>query len=119
MLKVLRIKFVPYERLKEEKFKKILKDLAENTIILVDAKLDAKEEAALIAETMRTVSDKFAGIELSSIEINSKKNLGHIDRLKGAIIEKIIGKKRGMTVLGPAKVVQKIKRNPEELLLYL
>ena len=115
---MLRIKFVPYERIKEEKFKKILKDLEANTIILVDAKLDAKEEAALIAETMRSVSDKFAGIELSSIEIK-KKQEGHYDRFKGAIIEKIIGKKRGMTVLGPAKVVQKIKRNPEELLLYI
>ncbi len=116
---MLRIKFVPYERIREERFKKILKDLADNTIILVDAKLDAKEEAALIAETMKSVSEKFTGIELSSIEINSKKNNGHYDKLKGAIIERIIGKKRGMTVLGPAKIVQKIKRNPEELLLYM
>ena len=116
---MLRIKFVPYERLKEEKFKKILKDLAGNTIILVDAKLDAKEEAALIAETMRNVSDKFTGIELSSIEINTNENNGHYQRFKSALIQRIIGKKRGMTVLGPAKIVQKIKRNPEELLLYL
>ena len=116
---MLRIKFVPYERIREEKFKKILKDLADNTIILVDAKLNAKEEAALIAETMRNVSDKFSGIELSSIEINGKKKAGHYDKFKNALIERIIGKKRGMTVLGPAKIVQKIKRNPEELLLYL
>jgi hypothetical protein len=116
---MLRIKFVPYERLREEKFKKILKDLAENTIILVDAKLDAKEEAALIAETMKAVSDKFSGIELSSIEINGQKKQGHYGRFKSAIVERMIGKKRGMTVLGHAKIVQKIKRNPEELLLYL
>jgi hypothetical protein len=114
-----RIKFVPYERLKEEKFKRILKDLADNTIILVDAKLDAKEEAALIAETMRSVSDRFTGIELSSIEIKGKTDNGHYVRFKNAIVEKMIGKKRGMTVLGHAKVVQKIKKNPEELLLYL
>jgi hypothetical protein len=116
---MLRIKFIPYERLKEEKFKKILKDLAGNTIILVDAKLDAKEEAALIAETMRTVSEKFSGIELSSIEINSKDNDGFYARFKNSLVERIIGKKRGMTVLGPAKIVQKIKKNPEELLLYM
>ena len=116
---MLRIKFVPYERIKEEKFKKILKELASNTIILVDAKLDAKEEAALIAETMRNVSEKFTGIELSSIEINGDKKIGHYGRFKNALVEKMIGKKRGMTVLGPAKIVQKIKRNPEELLLYL
>lgn len=116
---MLRIKFVPYERIKEEKFKKILKDLAENTIVLVDAKLDAKEEASLIAETMKSVSEKFTGIELSSIEINGKKKVGHYGKFKNAIVEKMIGKKRGMTVLGHAKVVQKIKKNPEELLLYL
>jgi hypothetical protein len=116
---MLRIKFIPYERIKEEKFKKILKDLAGNTIILVDAKLDAKEEAALIAETMRTVSDKFSGIELSSIEINSKDDDGLYGRFKNSLVERIIGKKRGMTVLGPAKIVQKIKKNPEELLLYM
>jgi hypothetical protein len=116
---MLRIKFVPYERIKEERFKKILKDLADNTIVLVDAKLDAKEEAALIAETMRAVSDKFSGIELSSIEISGKKKQGHYGRFKSALVQRMIGKKRGMTVLGPAKIVQKIRRNPEELLLYL
>jgi hypothetical protein len=116
---MLRIKFVPYERIKEERFKRVLKDLAENTIVLVDAKLDAKEEAALIAETMKSVSDRFSGIELSSIEMKTRKDNGHYDRFKSALIERIIGKKRGMTVLGPAKVVQKIKRNPEELLLYM
>jgi hypothetical protein len=116
---MLRIKFVPYERIKEERFKRILKDLAENTIVLVDAKLDAKEEAALIAETMKSVSDRFSGIELSSIEMKAKKDNGHYGRFKNALVERIIGKKRGMTVLGPAKVVQKIKRNPEELLLYM
>ncbi len=35
------------------------------------------------------------------------------------IIERIAGKKRGLTIIGPAKIIRKIEKNPEELLLYM
>lgn len=114
----IRIKLLPYERFKEEKFGSVLKDLKENTIILIDAKLSMEEELMLIKETMRNIAGNFTGIELSSINSISSR-MGNMDKFKNMLVEKIIGKKRGMTIIGPAKIVQKIKKNPEELMLYV
>lgn len=114
----LRIKLIPYEKLKKDTLKSMLKDLQENTIILVDAKLKAEEEALLIEETMKKVSEKFSGIELSSMDLMGSK-MGNMEKFKNALIEVITGKKRGLTIIGPAKIVHKIKKNPEEILLYI
>jgi hypothetical protein len=116
---MLKIKLVPYEKLKEQKFSRVIRDLHEKTLIIIDAKLNAKEEAQLIEETMKGVSDSFSGIELSSIDFRKKGDGGRVDKIKNAFVERMVGKKRGITIIGPAKFVQKIKRNPEELLVYL
>lgn len=116
---MLRIKMIPYERLKKEKFSKLFKDLKEGTIILVDAKLTPAEEAKIIEETMKIVSDRFSGIELSSIELKNLETSTNFDRFKNMLVERILGRKMGLTVIGPAKIVRKIEKNPEELLLYM
>ena len=115
----LRIKLIPYERLKRGDIKSLIKDLKEGTIILIDAKLDPKEEADLIEETMKVISDKFSGIELSSMDLTELKETTNFERFKNMIIERIMGKRRGLTIIGPAKIIRKIEKNPEELLLYM
>lgn len=115
----LKIKFVPYERFKRNKFRTFLKDLQESTILLIDAKLTADEEAHVIKETMRKVSGMFTGIELNSLELSNAKKMGNFGKIKNMMIERIIGKKRGLTIIGPAKTIRQIKKNPEELLLYM
>jgi len=113
----LKIKFIPYEKFKREGFKSFMKDLQERTIILIDAKLSADEEAAIIEETMRKISSKFTGIELNSLEVSAT-SAAVVDRFRGMLLERMTGKKRGLTVIGPSKVVREIRKNPEELLLY-
>lgn len=113
----LKIKLMPYEKLGKNSFRDLMKDLQERTLILIDAKLTPDEEASLIEETMKRVNSKFSGIELSSLDFSEEGN--GFRRIKNAIIEKIIGKRRGMTIIGPAKIVRKIKKNPEEILLYM
>ncbi|HDD72689.1 MAG TPA: DUF2073 domain-containing protein [Candidatus Aenigmarchaeota archaeon] len=115
----LKIKVIPYEKMKEQRFNGLVKDLQQNTIVMIDAKLTAKEEAQIIAETMRKVSDKFSGIELGSLDISSEENLGNLGKIKNAIIERITGKKRGITIIGPARIIHKIKKNPKELLVHI
>ncbi|MEM7823012.1 MAG: DUF2073 domain-containing protein [Candidatus Aenigmatarchaeota archaeon] len=110
-----KIKFLPYEKFKSGGFGSIFKDLKENTIILVDAKLKPEEENMLIEETMKNLSDRFKGIELGSLELPQKNGMAW---MKNRIFEFLEGKKRGITIVGPAKLVRQIKRNPEELLLY-
>lgn len=116
---MLRLKLIPYEKLKGGNYTDLLNELKEGTIILVDAKLTPAEEADLIEETMKIISDKFSGIELSSLELSQLKDTTRFDRFKNRLIEKIAGKKRGLTIIGPAKIIRKIEKNPEELLLYM
>ncbi len=113
----LKIKFIPYEKFKKNN-RNFLRDLQENTILLIDAKISPEEEAYIIEETMRKVSDRFSGVEMSSIELGEK-TANVLGMVKNVLIERIIGKKRGMTIIGPARVVRKIRKNPEELLLYM
>ncbi|RLI98651.1 MAG: hypothetical protein DRO99_00235 [Candidatus Aenigmatarchaeota archaeon] len=115
----LKIKFVPYEKFKENNLGKFMKELKHNTIVLIDAKLSADEEAKLIKETMEKVSNDFSGIEMNSLELSTGKQESGIDVVKNMIIERITGKKRGLTIIGPAKTVRQIRKNPEELLLYM
>jgi len=118
--KNLKIKFVPYEKYRREGMKAIMKDLRQETIVLIDAKLPAEEEAKIIEETMKRIngnSNSFTGIELSSIDFTGKTS-NSLEWLKNVLIQTIIGKKRGMTIIGPAKIVRRIDKNPEELLLY-
>ena len=114
----LKIKLLPYENLKKYEFSSIFKDLKEDTIILVDAKLKSEEEANIIKETMKRVSDKFSGIELSSLELSSSQSDGFGGKIKNKLIEMVIGKKRGLTLIGSAKIIKKLKKNPEHLMLY-
>jgi hypothetical protein len=118
--KNLKIKFVPYEKYRRDGMKAIMKDLKQETIVLIDAKLPAEEEAKIIEETMKKIngnSNSFTGIELSSIDFSGKTS-NSLEWLKNVLIQTIIGKKRGMTIIGPAKIVRRIDKNPEELLLY-
>ena len=114
-----KIKFVPYERFKRNNVKSFLKDLKENTIIMVDAKLTPEEEANLIKETMEKVSTAFSGIELSSLDMEELTEMNGFERAKAWLIQLLAGKKRGLTIIGPAKVVHKIEKNPQELLVHM
>lgn len=115
----LKIKFIPYEKMKRGNISDMLRDVKENTIILIDAKLKPEEEAKLIEKTMEQVSEKFSGIELSSIDLSSEEDPNRFGKFRNILIEKIIGKKRGMTVIGPGNIIKKIKKNPEDLMLYV
>lgn len=122
-MKNLKIKFLPYERFKQNSLKTVLKDLRENTIIIIDAKLDSDEEFFIIRETMKNVSNGFSGIELSSLELKTDSSMNAfskaINSMRTGLIERMTGKKRGMTIIGPANIVHKIKKNPEDILLYM
>lgn len=114
----LRIRFVPYEKIKSDNYKAVMRGLKENAIVLVDAKLTPEEESELIKETMKSISGSFTGIEMSSLDITEKAQT-NLSRIRGMFIEAVLGKKRGITIVGPAKIVRKIKKNPEDLLLYI
>jgi hypothetical protein len=113
---MLKIKLVKYEKLKSM-LPSLFNDLMHNTIIVVDAKLSPEEEAKLIQETMSLINEKFPGIELGSIALAQIKDTS-INKLKERFAEFLLGRKMGITIIGPAKIVKRIERHPEELLVY-
>ncbi len=116
----IKIKFYPYEKLKQDGTKDILIDLKKNTIIMIDAKLKPEEEAKLIQETMENISSRFSGIELDSLDLTaSDENDTVIKKLKAQILEFITGKKRGLTLIGPADIIKKIEKKPGDMLLHM
>jgi len=119
--KDIKIKFMPYEKLNSRSLHSILEEVKKDTIILVDAKLRPEEESMIIKKTMESISDKFAGVELRSIDIGTKKkkdkDIAHVLREK--LFELISGKKRGMTVIGNASLIKKIEQDPDKLLLHM
>lgn len=112
---MIKIKLIPYEIARED-FGKVMRALQTDSLVLIDAKLNAEEEAGLIRDTMESFSEKFSGIELSSIETPQVSNFS---KIKSVIAERLTGKKRGFTIIGPAGIVRKIKKNPQELLVYM
>jgi hypothetical protein len=113
---MLKIKLIRYQKLKNE-VDAVFRDLMQGSILIIDAKLTPEEEAELIQETMKMISEKFSGIELGSIAVSHLKG-SKFDKLKEKFAERLLGKRMGITIIGPAKTVRRIEKHPEELLVY-
>lgn len=112
---MIKIKLIPYELVKDD-YRKIMRALQKDALVLIDAKLDPQQETDLIKDTMERFSEEFTGIELASIEAPEATSL---EKIRNVLVERLTGKKRGFTIIGPAGIVRKIKRNPQELLVYM
>jgi hypothetical protein len=110
------LEFIPYETLKNmdirDQVKYIIEKTKENKILVFDSKLTAEEEAKLISETMKNISPKFSGIEISSL---SREDKGGFELIKDWVFRTLTGKNRGTSIIGPAKIIKQIKRNPESI----
>lgn len=118
---MLTLQFVPHadiEFLKSDaRITKLLGLVKEDKIILLEGRLRSEEEAELIRRTMEEIDDKFSGIELSVI-YPERKNLAFYQRLKLAFVNLVMGDRRGMTIIGPANIVEEIKQDPEKIELF-
>lgn len=99
------------DKTSDEKVEYILERVKKNSILVVEKSLTASEEASLIEETMNQVDDKFPGIEVSTL---GEKN---IEGLRERLIKMLGGSTGGLTVIGPAKLVKRIKKEPTKIKL--
>ena len=120
----LSIDFIPIELLAkstpEERVEMILKRIKSRKIIVLNAKFDPRDEAALIKRTMESINKSFTGVEIASL--SSSELLGNTSRLarvKEFIVNFLTGGKSGITVIGPAKIVRQIKREPDRISLFI
>lgn len=110
----------------KKKINFILKKVKDGSILVTDGVLKPEEEMDLIKETMRRVDDGFPGIEVCSLKKQTKGLRSFFERLSDGrerfgsfMFSKITGKpsktnlKTGMTLIGPARIIKKIKKNPD------
>lgn len=86
----------------------LLKVIKKGDMIVLDEKLPPEQEKELFRKTMEIVDNKFTGIEISSIGENN-------ESWKNSIIKLLGGKTTGLTVIGSAKVIKKIKSEKDKI----
>ncbi|MFH1721430.1 MAG: DUF2073 domain-containing protein [Candidatus Altiarchaeota archaeon] len=111
----LEIEFISAEVLEksvEGKIPLILEKIKANKILVIEECLSPQEEADLIEATMEVVDKKFPGIEVSTLREKSE------SRFKEKLIRFLGGKTGGLTVVGPSKLVKKIKKEPQQISMF-
>jgi len=127
--KKFKMDFVSSETLNEKSQDKrigfILSKVSDGSILVTDGVLKPEEEMELIKETMRKVDDGFPGIEVCSLKRQTKGVQLFMERVTDqterfqTFIGNLRGKpavktslRTGLTLIGPAKIIKKIKKNP-------
>ena len=113
----------------EKRIDFILENVEKETILVLSGVLRPEEEMKLISETMRRVNNGFPGIEICSLR---KKNTRYktwlrkvssqtykvqsfLRRGKAEVFNSKLDD--GITLIGPSKIIKKIKRNPYSFLV--
>lgn len=107
------IQLLPYTEISSlssiGRIRKILNIAKQNKIVLLQGRLQKEEEAELIKATMEEINKEFRGIELAVI--NPIQGGGLFD----GVASFVLGNRAGLTVVGPASVVKKIKKDPHKI----
>lgn len=116
--------FLTHESMKDltmsQRVTKIISRIKDNKIIVIDSHLSPQDEALLIQKTMEKVTKRFPGIEISSLSAKKlDKNARVVDKVRDLLNKLIIGKERGITVIGPAKIIKEVKRSSDQISLFM
>ena len=113
--------FIPFHDIENmnsaKRVNKLLNIVKDDKIVLMEGRLKREEEADLIEITMEEISPKFKGIELSVIYPDKDKQ-DTMQKVKGVFASLLLGDRQGMTIIGPASVVKKIEKNPDQIELF-
>jgi len=114
---MLTLQFVPYSEINHltsiGRIRKLLNLAKENKIVLLEGRLEKDEETELIKTTMEEINRDFKGIELAVVNTSSGDD--PFSKLKSSFVSALLGNKQGFTIIGPAKVIKNIKRDPNKL----
>ncbi|HEX54511.1 MAG: DUF2073 domain-containing protein [Candidatus Altiarchaeales archaeon] len=89
----------------------IIRRIKKGKIIVIEEGLSSSEEAKLIEETMKQIDEKFPGIEISSLRD------GGSEGIRDKLIRLLGGRTSGLTVIGPSRLVKKIRRGRHKIML--
>ena len=102
----------------ERKIQKLLKVVRQNKVVLMEGTLTSKEETDLIQETMSAIDSKFKGVEISSFNPLEKGRTPE-EKLRKMFSVMLWGRKRGLTIIGPANIVKEMRKDPRSIQLFL
>jgi hypothetical protein len=95
-----------------EKIAFILERIKKNIIVVLEEGLSPQEETGLIEATMKEIDAKdFHGIEFYRMDHQTT-------GLREKIASLIAGKKSGLTIVGPTRIVESIKREPNYISMF-
>lgn len=116
------LQFVPYSEVEQltsvGRIRKLLNLAKANKIVLLQGRLKQDEEAELIKATMEEINKEFKGIELAVIEDKKKKKDSGWDKFRSGFYGMLLGQRAGITIIGPASIVKKVKKDPDKITLY-
>lgn len=113
------------KKVRNKRFDFILNKVRDGSILVTNGVMNSNDEMELIKETMRKVDNGFPGIEVASLKRETTGFMGFLEsvnsskeRLQG-MMERARGReytpslKTGITLIGPAKLIRNIKKNPD------
>lgn len=119
---MLTLRFIPYQEIEhlssEERVGKLINIVKTESIILMQGRLKPVEEVDLIQQTMTQISKKFKGIEICTIYPEDK-HFQLFKKIKTGMLKFLLGHREGITIIGPASIVKEIKRDPNNIQLYI
>lgn len=115
------LQLVPYSEIEAlssvGRIRKLLNIAKENKIVLLQGRLKKDEEAELIKATMEEINKEFKGVELAVI-YPSQQSASGFQKLRNDFFNLLLGERQGLTVIGPASIVKKIKKDPNKIELF-
>ncbi len=113
------LQLVPYTEIEAltsvGRIRKLLSIAKEDKIVLLQGRLKKDEETELIKATMEEIDDAFKGIELAVINPGVSTALTGFQKLRSNVVTTLLGDRQGLTIIGPATVVRKIKKDPNKI----
>ena len=128
---MLSFRYMPYKehsRLNtDQKLNRIFSIIKKDKIVLMQGKLKPEEEAKLIERTMGQITKSFPGISFCTLFPSIKRGRRkkqHFFQKTGEFIgdkiyKTIMGKRDGLTIVGPATVIKDIRKNPSQIDLFI
>jgi len=115
------LQLVPYSEIEPltsvGRIRMLLNIAKQNKIVLLQGRLKQEEEAELIKATMEEIDKAFKGIELAVINPGMAKanDLTGLQKFRNNVVSALLGDRQGLTIIGPATVVRKIKKDPHKI----
>ncbi len=115
------LQLVPYSEIEPltsvGRIRMLLNIAKQNKIVLLQGRLKHEEEAELIKATMEEIDKAFKGIELAVINpgMANTNDLTGLQKFRNNVVSALLGDRQGLTIIGPATVVRKIKKDPHKI----